>query len=60
MILDKRPNPFTIMNCFPLITLLLATALGVHGQPAQIHTDRPAPLALPLPDKAESLVFVVF
>ncbi|WAC21192.1 metallophosphoesterase [Luteolibacter sp. SL250] len=37
--------------------LLLAAANGVS---AQIHTDRPAPLALPLPDKAESFDFAVF
>jgi len=46
------------MRFIPALTfLLLAAASGAH---AQIHTDRPAPIALPLPDKEESFDFAVF
>jgi hypothetical protein len=48
------------MKCFPIITLLLASALGAYGQPTQIHTDRPSPLNLALPDEESSFNFVIF
>lgn len=48
------------MKFFPACTLLLLSALGGFAQSPQIHTDRPAPLALTLPDQEQSFHFVVF
>lgn len=43
----------------PAFTCLLLLSAADHSS-AQVHTDRAAPLALRLPDKAESFDFVVF
>ncbi len=46
---------------FPIIPVFTCLLLAVTcGASAQIHTDRPAPLALPLPEKEESFDFIIF
>lgn len=55
-----KPNshtfPMRLTSTFACLLLLAAAS----GASAQIHTDRPAPLALPIPDKAGSFNFAVF
>lgn len=48
------------MKKFPTLTLLLLSAMGAFALPPEIHTDRPEPLALPLPQEDESFNFVIF
>jgi hypothetical protein len=54
-------NPIdSLMIRIPTFALLLLSALGAHASPPAIHTDRPAPLALPLPQEDDAFNFVVF